>query len=71
MAPTIADNIIDDVRNKVIPHITTLETQSRDSLDFHTLSVSTLRKIIIAAWEAGWELGWDAKKESDEWNKAS
>lgn len=34
--------------------IPTLETRGRDGLDFHDISVASLRTIIAAAYDAGW-----------------
>ncbi|MCE2968035.1 MAG: DUF6900 domain-containing protein [Phycisphaerales bacterium] len=35
----------------------TLATRGRDHLDFHDLSVATLREVIAAAFEAGYSAG--------------
>ena len=39
----------------------TLETRNRDSLDFHDLSVASIRRAIEMAFEAGYAAGVAAK----------
>ena len=38
----------------------TLATRNRDSLDFHDLSVDSIRRVIERAFEAGFEAGQNA-----------
>jgi hypothetical protein len=39
----------------------TLDTRNRDSLDFHDLSVASIRRAIEMAFEAGYEAGMEGK----------
>jgi hypothetical protein len=39
----------------------TLDTRNRDSLDFHDLSVASIRRAIEMAFEAGYEAGVEGK----------
>jgi hypothetical protein len=39
----------------------TLDTRNRDSLDFHDLSVASIRRAIEMAFEAGYEAGREGK----------
>jgi len=38
----------------------TLETRGRDDLDFHDISVTSIRDAIQLAFEAGWDAGYEA-----------
>lgn len=41
--------------------VPTLETQNRDSLDFHEMHVATLREALVAAYAAGKSAGRNPK----------
>jgi hypothetical protein len=43
---------INDIATKIL-NVETLELRNRDSLDFYDISVSTLKKALEAAYEAG------------------
>ncbi len=49
---------MEDVRKHL--DLETLETRNRDSLDFHDLSVASIRRVIEIAFEAGFAVGQNA-----------
>ena len=52
----LRDGAVEVVRNTIL-RIETLETRNRDSLDFHDLSVWTLKAALEAAFDAGRTIG--------------
>jgi hypothetical protein len=53
---TDRDNIILEIATRLLG-IETLETRRRDSLDFHEVSVWSLKKALEAAYKAGLAAG--------------
>lgn len=50
------DQILRDIAKKELG-LETLELRNRDSLDFHDLNVSSVKKALLEAFKAGFELG--------------
>ena len=46
------NKIISDIARKEL-HLETLETRNSDQLDFHDLSAESVKRALIAAFEAG------------------
>lgn len=57
------DELLDKIVQKHLG-IQTLETQHSDRLDFHEVSVWTLRETLIETFGAGVELGFDLNRSS-------
>ena len=49
---TVSRQVVGDIARKILG-ITTLESRNSDSLDFYDLSVGSLERALLAAYEAG------------------
>ena len=57
MATRVSDKTLLEWARKAVPGLETLETRNLDRLDFHEVSVRTLRDALLAAYEAGLQKG--------------
>ncbi|MBF0354953.1 MAG: hypothetical protein HQL43_06945 [Alphaproteobacteria bacterium] len=55
------DKVISEIASKILG-LETLESRKRDSLDFHDLSVWSIKEALSAAFEAGLQIGKEAKR---------
>ena len=58
---TDRDKIISEIATRILG-LETLEARNRDSLDFHDLSIWSIKEALESAFEAGLQTGKEAKQ---------
>ena len=57
MAKGLSEKALLEWARKAVPGLETLEFRNLDRLDFHEVSVGSLREALLAAYEAGLQKG--------------
>ena len=58
------DELISDIARRHL-RIDTLETRKSDSLDFHDISVWSVRTALFVAYDAGYKAGYEAARKNN------